>query len=100
MKMIWKHIVYQYLFTAAYMLMTAIWQFSTGDAVIFPDRLDWICSTRASDPPSNCLFSQCILWFIYFVIVQSACFALLLLIHHVKAEYCCRKSREITLNSS
>ena len=32
----WKHLVYQYLFTMFYMVVTALWQVSTGDAVIFP----------------------------------------------------------------
>lgn len=66
--MTWKHIVYQYFFTAFYMVVTAIWQVATGNAVIFPKKLDWICSTRTGNS-SDCLFSQCILWFIYFIIV-------------------------------
>ena len=45
----WKHLVYQYLFTIFYMLVTALWQVGTGDAVIFPETLDWICASR-TDP--------------------------------------------------
>lgn len=93
--MTWKHIVFQYMFTLFYMVVTAIWQISTGDAVIFPERLDWICATRPGDPPSDCLFSQCILWFLYFVLVQTGCFVTLHLTHFVKSKYCCRKSLDI-----
>ena len=89
--MTWKHIVYQYIFTALYAVVTAIWQVSTQDAVIFPHKLDWICASRAGNPP-NCIFDQCILWFIIFMLVQSGCFSLLLFLHYLKAKFCCKRS--------
>ena len=48
----WRHLVYQYLFTMFYMVVTALWQVGTGDAVIFPKTLDWICATR-TDPDDD-----------------------------------------------
>ena len=44
--LVWKQISYQYIFTIFYMIVTAIWQIATQDAVIFPESLDWICSVR------------------------------------------------------
>ena len=44
--LVWKQISYQYIFTIFYMIVTAVWQFATQDAIIFPKRLDWICSVR------------------------------------------------------
>ena len=95
----WRHLVYQYLFTMFYMVVTALWQVGTGDAVIFPETLDWICATRTepdddskliNDP--DCLWSQCISWFLIFAVVQTACYISILLIHYGKAKFCCRHS--------
>lgn len=80
----WKHIAFQYIFTAFYALMTLIWQQATKPAVIFPGVLDW--TTDGS------LFDDCILWFIVFAGVQTGCFSLLLLLHYTKSRYCCRRS--------
>ena len=85
--------MYQYIFTVCYALITAVWQFGTGDAVIFPRRLDWICKTRnynADDP--NCIFSQCFVWFFVFLAIQTTSFTTLLLVHYGKAKFICRRS--------
>jgi len=79
----WKQLPLQYLFTVAYAMVTAAWQVSTGDAVIYPGRLDW----NSAD-----LFNDCILWFIYFSILQTICFAFVLLLHYVKSKFCCKVS--------
>ena len=50
MMMQWKNIAHQYLFTLFYMLVTAAWQFGTGDAVLFPKALDWICHDTETRP--------------------------------------------------
>lgn len=84
--MSWKHLVYQYIFTGFYALVTLVWQRSTGDAVIFPNILDW---------NSGDLFNECILWFIYFTIVQTVWFSIILLLHYLKSLYCCRRSVDI-----
>lgn len=92
----WKHLVYQYLFTLFYALVTLIWQVSTKDAVIFPNSLDWICASRdynATNP--GCLFDQCILWFLVFMGVQTGCFTALVLFHYAKSKFCCRRSHSI-----
>ena len=87
----WKHIVYQYLFTALYAGITALWQVVTKNAIIYPESLDWICATRegASD---NCIFSQCIAWFLIFMTVQTGMFSLVLMMHYLKSKYCCKQS--------
>lgn len=87
----WKHLIYQYLFTAFYAATTFMWQVVTGNAVIYPRHLDWICASRAGEP-EDCLFNECILWFIYFMIVQTGCFSLVLLLHYLKSKYCCKRS--------
>ena len=79
----WKHIVYQYLFTVLYGVVTAAWQHLTGNAVIFPGSLDWICSLRAG-ASSDCLFNECILWFIIFMAVQTVSYSVILYLHFLK----------------
>ena len=95
----WKHLVYQYLFTLYYMIVTMIWQVSTSDAVIFPQTLDWICASRTvsedDDTPlydPSCIWSQCYRWFLVFMLVQTICYISILLIHYGKAKFCCRHS--------
>ena len=66
----WKNIVYQYIFTMIYALITALWQVGTEDAVIFPKKLDWVCASETRTwnvDNQNCLFEQCILWFMIFM---------------------------------
>lgn len=87
----WKHIVYQYVFTLCYAVITASWQTLTGDAVIFPKTLDWICASREGGA-EGCIFNECIMWFIVFILVQTGCFSLVLLLHFLKSKYCCRQS--------
>ena len=94
----WKHIVYQYLFTLCYAGITAAWQSITGTAVIYPKTLDWICATREGGT-EDCLFSECILWFIYFMVVQSGCYSLVLLMHYLKSKYCCVRSVTIVTHN-
>ena len=79
----WKQLVLQYFFTIFYAVATAMWQLGTGNAVIFPDRLDW----NSSD-----LFNECFLWFLCFMLVQTGCFAFVLLIHYLKAKFVCKVS--------
>ena len=85
----WKSIVWQYVFTAFYACVTACWQMVTGDAVIYPGALDWICATREGASP-DCMTSECIMWFIYFMLIQTGCFSLVLFMHYLKSKYCCR----------
>ena len=87
----WKHIVYQYLFTAFYAGITALWQVVTKNAVIFPKALDWICATR-DGAPDDCIVSQCIVWFVIFMAVQTAMYSLVLLMHYLKSKYSCKQS--------
>jgi len=82
----WKQLPMQYIFTFGYAVMTLSFQKFTGNAVIFPKRLDW---------NSDNLFSECILWFIVFILVQTGCFSLVLLIHFLKSKFCCKRSVEI-----
>ncbi len=83
-KISWKQLVHQYFFTAFYAFATALWQISTGDAVIFPDKIEWV---NYED-----IFSNCIEWFLCFAGVQTIAYSLVLLLHHCKADYCCKKS--------
>ena len=89
----WKHIVYQYIFTVFYAMVTAIWQISTNDAIIFPELLDWVCKSRTE--VEGCLSAHCLLWFFYFAIVQTCCFSVILFLHYLKSKYCCRRSVDI-----
>lgn len=79
----WKQLPLQYIFTVLYALITALWQLSTGDAVIFPGKLDW---------NSDDLFNDCILWFLYFMVAQTGCFSVVLLAHYIKSKFCCKLS--------
>ena len=89
----WRHIIYQFIFTGLYALITMIWQVSTGDATIFPGKLDWVCSARdGADAEGSCLFSECFLWFIVFLVVQSGCYSLILFLHYLKTRFCCKRS--------
>lgn len=83
----WKQLPLQYFFTMFYAIVTLMWQKFTGNAVIFPKRLDW----NASDA----IFDQCILWFIVFALVQTGCFAFVLLFSYLSSKFCCKKSVEI-----
>ena len=89
--MSWKHLVWQFLFTGVYAGITAVWQTSTSTAIIFPGSLDWICASREG-ASEGCLFSECGLWFIYFAVVQSICYSVVLLLNYLKAKFCCRRS--------
>ncbi len=66
-----------------------MWQISTGDAVIFPGKLEW---TDVNDTDSWNIFSNCIQWFLCFAGVQTLAYSVVLLLHHCKANYCCKKS--------
>ena len=90
----WKHIVYQYLFTMLYAAITAAWQNITHEAVIFPKTLDWICASREG-AEGGCIFTECILWFIYFMIVQTGSYSLILYMHYLKSKYCFKQSVKI-----
>ena len=61
MMMQWKNLAHQYLFTLFYMLVTAAWQFGTGDAVLFPEALDWICHYTEKGREYNIDVDHC-LW--------------------------------------
>jgi len=105
--LVWKHLIYQYIFTAFYALVTLLWQTGTGSAVIFPDSLDWICGwesdatgpTREPNTGGSCLFSDCFLWFGVFMLVQTGCFAALLLLHYAKSKFCCRRPVQLSSDS-
>lgn len=79
------------MFTIVYAATTAIWQVVTGDAVVYPGALDWICEKR-DGAASGCLFNECILWFIYFMLVQTGCFSFVLMCHYLKSKYCCKRA--------
>ena len=66
--MSWKNIAYQYVFTLVYAAITATWQIVTSNAVIFPQRLDWICDSRPG-ASADCLFSECFAWFLWFMLI-------------------------------
>ena len=87
-----------------------LWQVGTKDAVIFPNRLDWICTRRNSsggtaegdetDQDGDCIWSECILWFFIFALVQTGCFIFILYAHLMKPKFCCKKSKAIELDDS
>ena len=53
----WRHMIFQFIFCIGYALITLLWQAGTGIAVIFPNKLDWICSKRAyNDDDPDCIF--------------------------------------------
>ena len=97
--MSWRHIWYQYIFTAVYALATGLYQISQGDTVIFPRTLDWLCESRAG-AVEGCLVNECLLWFVYFIIVQTGCFALILVMHYLKAKFICKKNIKIEMQST
>jgi len=66
--------------------MTLLFQKFTGDAVIFPGRLDW----NGSD-----IFSEVVVWFLSFAAVQTGSFAFILLVHFLKSKFVCKQSVEI-----
>ena len=66
--------------------MTLLFQKFTGDAVIFPKRLDWNGSE---------LFDEVFVWFLSFAAVQTGSFAFILLIHFLKSKFVCKQSVEI-----
>ena len=89
--MTWRHILYQFIFTIFFALVTMLWQVSTGDATIFPGALDWVCASREGGE-DGCIFDECILWFIVFIGVQSGCYSLILFLHYLKTRFCCKRS--------
>merc|ERR1712079_775038 len=82
----WKHLPLQYLFTLAYAFMTVVYQEFTGKDFIFPNTLNW---------EADNIFTDCLAWFLVFMVVQTACFAVLLAIHFLKAKFICKQTVEI-----
>ena len=93
----WKHLAYQYLFTVFYAIATVCCQFASKGH-IFPGKLDWICDERVGGS-EGCIVESCLLWFVYFAVLQTGCFAVVLTIHHLKTKYCCKRSVAITYYS-